>query len=229
MISGISGALSFGQVQVHGAFGKDASTEEASGADAPRDKNGAPLSEADRRRIVEMKATDRKVRQHEQMHVAAGQGLITSGPSYEFATGPDGQRYVVGGEVGIDTSKGRTPEETLRRAARIRAAALAPPDPSPQDRSVAAKASQMQAEAAQEIARQQMEKGTRETEDTPEIPGAAATSPDSGTASPEAALPGEKPDHGRDANSASAAFVRAYRMTEAPGGGSVGSAISAYA
>ena len=113
---------------------------------------------APRRRIEELKATDRKVRAHEAAHMAAGGSLVTSGASFGYETGPDGQKYAVSGEVCIDTSKGRTPQETLARAEQIRAAALAPADPSSQDRSVAAAASQMAAEARAEIARENMEK-----------------------------------------------------------------------
>lgn len=79
--------------------------------------------------------------------MAAGAGLITRGASFTYETGPDGKRYAVGGEVGIDVSGGRTPEETLAKAERIRAAALAPAEPSAQDRQVAAEADQMAAEA----------------------------------------------------------------------------------
>ncbi|MDR0564474.1 MAG: hypothetical protein LBG78_06010 [Azoarcus sp.] len=118
------------------------------------------LSTADLRRVEEMKATDRAVRAHEAAHMAAGGNLVTSGASYTYETGPDGQRYAVGGEVGIDTSKGRTPEETLARAEQIRAAALAPADPSGQDRAVAAAAAKMAADARAEIARANLEKGT---------------------------------------------------------------------
>lgn len=52
----------------------------------------------------------------------------------------------------IDTSSGSNPEETLRKAQIIRAAALAPAEPSGQDRAVAAKASQMEAQARAEQA-----------------------------------------------------------------------------
>ena len=68
-----------------------------------------------------------------------------------YQTGPDGRHYAVGGSVKIDTFEARTPEETVRKAQRIRAAALAPSDPSPQDLQVAAKASQMEARARTEI------------------------------------------------------------------------------
>ncbi|MCL2160852.1 MAG: hypothetical protein FWH56_03030 [Betaproteobacteria bacterium] len=116
------------------------------------------LSAPDRRQLETLKSTDRAVRAHEAAHMAAGGSLVTSGASYSYETGPDGQRYAVAGEVGIDTSKGRTPEETLVRAQQIRAAALAPADPSGQDRAVAAAAAQMAADARAEIARANMEK-----------------------------------------------------------------------
>jgi hypothetical protein len=130
-------------------------TEEAPNAD--KKPNGEALSAEEQREVTELAATDRKVRQHEMAHMAAGGELITSGARYEYQQGPDGQRYAVAGEVGIDTSEGRTPEETLIRARRIRAAALAPADPSPQDRSVAAAATQMEIHAQQEIAQKRQE------------------------------------------------------------------------
>ena len=114
--------------------------------------SGAGLSEADLKIVSELKARDRVVRAHEMAHMAAGAGIVTRGASFSYQTGPDGQRYAVGGEVGINTSPGRTPEETRASADQIRAAALAPADPSAQDLRVAAEATQMAAEARQELA-----------------------------------------------------------------------------
>jgi len=168
MISGVSSSIA-SAIQNASAY----TNAWRDGASARREQDGATatddtrpgqrgnaneLSSADRRRIEEMKATDREVRAHEAAHMAAGGSLVTSGASFGYETGPDGQKYAVSGEVGIDTSKGRTPQETLVRAEQIRAAALAPADPSSQDRSVAAAASQMAAEARAEIARENMEK-----------------------------------------------------------------------
>lgn len=106
-----------------------------------------------------LQARDREVRAHEMAHVAAGAGLVTRGASYTYQTGPDGQRYAIGGEVGIDTSPGRTPEESLSKAERIRAAALAPAEPSGQDRQVAAQAARMASEARMELARRSFQEG----------------------------------------------------------------------
>lgn len=111
------------------------------------------LTEAEQREVTELKRRDTEVRTHEQAHVAAAGPLFRGGPYYEYREGPDGNRYAVGGRVQIDTSKGRTPEETLAKAAKIRAAALAPADPSSTDRAVAAKAAQMEAQARAELSK----------------------------------------------------------------------------
>jgi hypothetical protein len=132
------------------------------------------LSEADRQRLQSLQRSDRQVRAHEMAHVAAGGSLVRSGASFSYAIGPDGQRYAVAGEVAIDTSPGRSPEETLDKAAQIRAAALAPADPSPQDRQVAALATRMAMQASLELAlRRDDTAGARATADSREASGAA--------------------------------------------------------
>ncbi len=114
----------------------------------------ASSSQADAALIAKLKARDQQVRRHEQAHLAAAGGLAVSAASFTYQKGPDGVSYAIGGEVSIDTSPGRTPEETISRARTIRAAALAPADPSGQDQAVAAQASQMAQEAQRELARQ---------------------------------------------------------------------------
>ncbi|MBL8463306.1 MAG: hypothetical protein JNL37_00385 [Thauera sp.] len=136
-----------------------ATAEDGGKAQGTRARSADTLSEAEQRQVAELKERDREVRAHEMAHVAAGAGLVTRGASYTYQTGPDGQRYAIGGEVGIDTSPGRTPEETLAKAERIRAAALAPAEPSGQDRQVAAQASRMAVDARLEIARREFEQG----------------------------------------------------------------------
>lgn len=136
-----------------------ATAEDGGKAQGTRARSADTLSESEQRQVAELKERDREVRAHEMAHVAAGAGLVTRGASYTYQTGPDGQRYAIGGEVGIDTSPGRTPEETLAKAERIRAAALAPAEPSGQDRQVAAQASRMAVDARLEIARREFEQG----------------------------------------------------------------------
>ena len=113
-----------------------------------------PLTSEELAVVRKLQARDREVRQHEQAHVAAGGELVTSGASFTYQRGPDGVNYAVGGEVRISNSPGRTPDETIQRASRIRAAALAPANPSGQDRAVAAQAVQMEQDARIEKARQ---------------------------------------------------------------------------
>lgn len=124
-------------------------------------------TEQEKKVVDELKARDREVRAHEQAHVAAAGGLALGGPTYTYQYGPDGIAYAVGGEVNIDTSPGRTPEETIDKARQIRAAALAPSDPSDQDRAVAAAAAQLEAQARQEISQQQTEERTQATAPAP--------------------------------------------------------------
>ncbi|WP_455211646.1 putative metalloprotease CJM1_0395 family protein [Kaarinaea lacus] len=112
------------------------------------------LSKEEQQQVEELAARDREVKTHEAAHKAAGGGL--TGPAqFSYTTGPDGKRYATGGEVSIDTSEvPGDPQATLIKANRIHAAALAPAEPSGQDRKVAAQASQMAADARAEMAKQ---------------------------------------------------------------------------
>jgi hypothetical protein len=75
--------------------------------------------------------------------------------------------YAVSGEVKIDTSPEKDPEATIRKMQKVRKAALAPAQPSATDRSVAAKASQIEAQARAELAQEKAEqaKGHQEGQD----------------------------------------------------------------
>lgn len=129
------------------------------------------LSEQELREVEELKRRDAEVRAHEQAHISAAGNLAQGGASFDFETGPDGKRYAVGGEVSIDTSKvSGDPEATLIKAQKIRRAASAPVDPSSQDRSVAAEASRMEAQARVEISQQIREKQNEYIDEhTPEV------------------------------------------------------------
>lgn len=133
-------------------------------------KASQELSADDKAKLDKLKQRDRQVRQHEAAHIAASGGLAAGAPTYQYQQGPDGNRYAVGGEVQISVSEGNSPEETLSRANRIRAAALAPADPSPQDRAVAALASQMATKARSEITQESVDQQQVKKQDTPENP-----------------------------------------------------------
>ena len=119
--------------------------------------NSTQDSPETRREVQRLKQIDQKVRAHEQAHLSAAAGLATGGASYQTVRGPDGRQYAVGGEVQISVSAAATPEQTIVKAQRIRAAALAPSDPSSQDRAVAAGASQLEQQARIELSRQKHE------------------------------------------------------------------------
>lgn len=132
-------------------------------AESERPAGKAADPEADpavRAQVLKLQARDREVRAHEQAHLAAAGQFATSGPSFTYQTGPDGRRYAVGGEVGIDTSAvPDDPEATIAKARQIRAAALAPAQPSGQDLAVAAKAASMEQRAQAELARAERDSG----------------------------------------------------------------------
>jgi len=108
--------------------------------------------------LRQLRDRDREVRAHEAAHAAAGAGLVRSGPSFSYQTGPDGRSYAVGGEIQLDVSPvANDPQATLNKASQIRAAALAPANPSSQDIRVASNANQLAARARVDLAVQRRE------------------------------------------------------------------------
>ena len=128
---------------------REASSEEAG---APVGRDGEPLSEQEQEQVERLEDRDAEVRAHELAHKAAAGPYATGGPTYSYETGPDGKRYAVGGSVQIDVSpvKG-DPEATIRKMAVVRRAALAPKEPSAQDRRVAAQADRTASQARAEL------------------------------------------------------------------------------
>ncbi|GGW90922.1 putative metalloprotease CJM1_0395 family protein [Alteromonas halophila] len=131
---------------------KDNASDESAGKENAKEQQ----KEANKQEIKELEARDREVRSHEKAHAATG-GQYAGAPKYEYTQGPDGKRYVTDGEVSIDISEAQTPEKTLRKMEQVRAAALAPAQPSAQDLQVAAEASRKAFEARSDIARERTE------------------------------------------------------------------------
>ncbi len=126
------------------------------------------ISDAEQRELQALRARDREVRSHEAAHLAAASGIASGAPSFEYQTGPDGQVYAVGGEVGVNTAPvDGDPEATLRKAELVRAAALAPNNPSPADRAAVATADRLAEAARAEI----------DAKQAPQDDAAPATSP----------------------------------------------------
>ncbi|MCC2606470.1 putative metalloprotease CJM1_0395 family protein [Planctobacterium marinum] len=134
----------------------DNAKQESAGKEDAEERQKQQKEAADKQELERLKTRDQEVRAHEQAHAAVG-GQYAGSPSYEFETGPDGQQYAVGGEVSIDISKESEPEDTLNKMQQVKAAALAPAEPSPQDFRVASEATRIAAEARVEIAQDEIE------------------------------------------------------------------------
>ena len=117
-------------------FGAPTSEQENSFVEQQKQKLEQPEVKAE---IKELELTEKEVIVHEQAHKAVG-GSVTGPITYTHTEGPDGKRYINGGEVSINIKEGSTPEETLEILEKVKAAALAPAEPSPQDLRVAASA-----------------------------------------------------------------------------------------
>lgn len=95
---------------------------------------------AEQQELRELQARDQEVRAHEQAHATVG-GRYAGTPSYDYQQGPDGRRYAVGGEVQIDLAPvANDPQATIQKMQQVKAAALAPAEPSAADRSIASEA-----------------------------------------------------------------------------------------
>ncbi len=140
-------------------------------------KDEQDLSEDEKRAVEKLKQRDQEVKAHERAHMAGGSGVVVGGASYEYEHGPDGKMYAVGGEVKIDTSKENTPEATIRKMQQVKKAALAPAQPSAQDRSVAAAAAQVEADARMELQQEKAEAAAEESSHPQESPSRISTNP----------------------------------------------------
>jgi hypothetical protein len=153
--------------------GTERDQSRATSDESARGDIDAELTEEEEKQIEELKQRDAEVRRHEEAHFRAG-GRYASTPKYEYQTGPDGKRYAVGGSVDIDTSEiPGDPQATIEKARVIKRAALAPEEPSAQDRRVAREADQMAANAMQA----QSEAQTQQLRDRPQPAESPAADP----------------------------------------------------
>lgn len=126
-------------------------------SDSDEPKDTFRLSDEAQAAVDKLSSRDREVRAHEAAHQSAG-GQYAGSASYSYQSGPDGKQYAVGGEVSIDASPvSGDPAATIAKMRQIRSAALAPAQPSGQDRAVAAAAAAMSAQAQAELAAQKAE------------------------------------------------------------------------
>src|SRR5690606_17882439 len=124
------------------------------------------LSEQELQELQELAARDREVRTHEQAHARVG-GKYAGTPVYAYDRGPDGASYAVSGEVPIDVAPiAGDPEATIQKMRQVQRAALAPAEPSSQDRAVAATAARYLLEAQSELMRTRAVSATEASEGT---------------------------------------------------------------
>ncbi len=114
--------------------------------DEAKQSSAVGLSDEEQQVVDNLKARDREVQAHERAHKAVG-GRHAGAISFVYQAGPDGQKYAVGGEVAIDMSPESDPDATIQKMSTVIAAALAPAEPSGQDRSVAQAAQAMRSQA----------------------------------------------------------------------------------
>ena len=130
----------------------EASQSASDAGPAGEEKRTARQEQVLRLEIAELANRDQEVRTHEQAHAAVG-GVHAGAPTYTYTRGPDGKRYATGGEVSIDVGAvANDPQATLSKMEIVIRAALAPAEPSAQDRRVAAQAQAQMAVARAELA-----------------------------------------------------------------------------
>ena len=156
MITGVSSNALFGLPQLRAGRLNVAQAAEGQTGGTPKGGSqaaggqGVVQTPDQQQQLKELQRADTNVRQHEAAHQAAG-GPYAGGASFTYTRGPDGKNYATAGEVPVDTSPERDPHATVRKMETVKAAALAPADPSPQDLRIA-----QQADAAKAQAQQQM-------------------------------------------------------------------------
>ncbi|MCL2767714.1 MAG: hypothetical protein FWE49_03185 [Synergistaceae bacterium] len=178
-MAGITSSMSPGYLQINPRFSENVSmlnkkhkySNEKPVNDPNRDSKDSAVKDAvsrvksavkdgvkERAVISELEKNERQVLAHEAAHVAVG-GRFVGTPKYTRVLGPDGKSYVTGGEVPISVLPSSDPKEAIRNLEQVRAAALAPIDPSAQDIGVAAAAANAIAQEAAKLATHQAEWG----------------------------------------------------------------------
>ena len=174
----LQGYLSLGQEQEQGAEKSQAQSQgqvqgqetqtkgqesKPSSSQTPKGIDGQELTEEEQQKVKEMKERDEEVRVHENAHKSAG-GQYAAAPTYTYETGPDGKRYITDGEVSIDIGEEKDPQATIEKMQVVKRAAMAPAEPSGQDRKVYQEANQKEAAARQELAEDKKEEAKEKQE-----------------------------------------------------------------
>jgi hypothetical protein len=124
------------------------------------------LSGDDKATLKRLRHRDQQVRAHERAHHSAAGGAAMGGPKYTYQRGPDRRLYAIGGQVMISTTPAYgDPRAVIRKMQQVRAAALAPANPSAADVRVAASATNAESAARAQLAQMLIDKRLQLHED----------------------------------------------------------------
>jgi hypothetical protein len=102
-------------------------------------------------KIARLEMREKEIIEHERTHMAVG-GNLASSVSYVYTNGPDGKRYISGGQVDMKMPSGGGLNNLLSGLRRIKSAATSVGDPSGTDLQTAAIASAIEASILKEMA-----------------------------------------------------------------------------
>lgn len=105
-------------------------------------------------KINKLKQWEAHVISHERMHMMTG-GSYVSAASYTYTYGPDGRRYIAGGEVNFKLPVGASMESGIAALRKLKAAATAVADPSAADLQAAAMAGSIESSVINQLIRKQ--------------------------------------------------------------------------
>lgn len=218
--SGLSGVFTPVRSQKTGGKGElraDAANAESGGAGGGTGGGTKALTPDQQQQVVDLKKRDVEVRQHEAAHQAAG-GANAGGASFTYQRGPDGKNYAIGGEVQVDVSAASSPQATVSKMEQIKAAALAPAQPSPQDQRVASMADGIKAQAQQEARQGEKKNGGADQANGEQGSGAQGAQAPTAASSPQDGGAGD-PIPGAAFRRVSGAYAAAANIGRANGGG----------
>lgn len=207
------------------AQGADAQNSQTQKTTAGATTGGQTLTPEQQQVVAELRQRDAEVRQHEAAHQAAG-GAAAGGASFEYQRGPDGKNYAVGGEVQVDVSGGSTPESTISKMEQVKAAALAPAEPSSQDQRVAAMADAIKMQAQQEARQQKGKEDGSAGQDPAAAESSASGASESGSGESASGEPAADATGG-GFSAVNRRAAGAYAAAAAIGGGGGGGGITA--
>ena len=162
--------------------------EDPTGRQGP-ESDPRELSQTEELEVRRMARRGAEVRRHELAHAAAG-GPHIGIAEYKYERGPDGKLYAVGGRVSIDVAPASTPQATIRKMDTIIRAAMAPLNPSIEDRAAAVLAWHIRQRAINEAQAEKTDAG----EDSPHTPAVTPAANSAANSADDERAAGQSPD-----------------------------------